>query len=225
MRVLRRRDRGFPCCCWLGRDPSFPGGARRVDPRRRTPRLPLWGALLLPRPPHGGRARRPPPRLSLRPSFLPSVFATESRTPRPGPARLLLLSPSGASDRSEGNFRRPEGWRGGRPLWPFSARGVLSACGRRAARPRPGPAASRSPRRRGRPLSAPPVSLPKHVGRVPETSLPPGGRRRFKASSCLARRGRGRGSSASTPYVPPGGRGASRAEGSRAEPSARSFMR
>lgn len=122
-RALRRRDEGFPRRRWLGRDPSFPGRGSTGRPPSRASEPPALGCS----PPPAASARRPsatlPPPLScfVRPSFRPSL---RPRAGPRGPARLPLLSPSGASDRSEGNFRRPEGWRGGRPLRPFSARGV-----------------------------------------------------------------------------------------------------
>lgn len=162
-RVLRRRDQGFPRRRWLGRDPSFPGGARRVDPRREPPRLPLWGALLLPRPPHGGRARRSP-LLSLASSVLPSVRLCD-REPDPAGRPGSCSSPPRVrrTDRRETSAGPKGGEAGGRcGRSPLGA--SPSARGRRAARPRLGPAVSRSPRRRGRPLSAPPSFPPQTRG-------------------------------------------------------------
>lgn len=104
-RVLRRRNNSFPCRRWLGCDLSSWVGLDG-SPHQEAPCCPLWGPLLL----HGLRpaAKHVTP-LSLCLTFLPSVFATESRTGRP--TRFPLLSPSGALDRLEGNFRRSEGWK------------------------------------------------------------------------------------------------------------------
>lgn len=140
----RSRDDGSPCRRWLGRDPQLPGRGSAGLPVA-SPCASRSGVLSS----SAASARRPSAStLSrfVRPSSL--VLVTECRPG--GPARLPLLSPSGASDRSEGNFRRPEGWKGGRPLWLFSAPCVPSVRGRRAARPRPGPAVSRSLRLRVR---------------------------------------------------------------------------
>lgn len=103
-REPRRRDDGFPAV--VGRSATPPAG-RGIGgtPCRAAPAPPALGSS----PPLAASARRP----SVSPLPSRPSFRLSSR-PRAGPAdgaRLPPLSPSGASDRSEGNFRRPEGGR------------------------------------------------------------------------------------------------------------------
>lgn len=204
----RRRRR--PRRRWPARaSPRLPGGARRAPPPRPS-------APPAPGSSHASRRLRPATErvalpLRLRLAFSPS----RERARRTGPAPAL--SPAGASDRSEGDFRRPDGGRRG-SLRPFPPPGAPSGCAVGAPSGR-----GRGRRRRvsapeGRSPSSRSVSLPTTWPGTPD-ALRGGGSKPRAASRGEAG---DRGAPPRLPAFPPGGRGASRAEGPRAEPSARS---